>query len=327
MKHVFIINPAAGRENAYEKIQQEIAALPEAADCSLYCTKGPEDAIAYIRAYCREHSEPVRFYACGGDGTLHEVVNGAVGFPQASVACYPSGSGNDFVKYYGGKEAFLKLSELVRAEEEYIDLMRVGDRYAINATHFGFDSCVASTMTRVRRKKLIGGKRAYTTGVVTALFKAMKNRCRVTVDGEVLNPGEKEAMLLCTIANGQYVGGSYRCAPRSLDNDGLLEVCFVRTISHIRFLKLMNYYKEGTHLDDPKFEKIISYRRGRSIRVEAPEGFIYCLDGELISSSDFTVEVVPRAIRFAVPKSARPLLEAEHKACRGAAEAAEEVLV
>ena len=246
----------------------------------------------------------------GGDGTLNEVVNGVVGFPHASMSCYPCGSGNDFVKYYGGKKVFWNLEELLNAPEEYIDLMRVGNKYAINATHFGFDSSVAETMMKVRRKKLIGGKNAYTTGVVVGLFKAMKNACRVSVDGELLNPDGN--ILLCTIANGQYVGGSFRCAPRSLDNDGLLEVCLVKPISILKFVGLVNVYTEGTHLDDDRFADILEYRRGKKIEIEAPEGFIYSFDGELIRQNKFTVEVVPNAIRFAVPKSATYLPGIKH---------------
>ncbi len=310
MKHVFIINPAAGKENSYEEIRQALEALERPVDYELYETQAPGDATAYIRNYCATHTGPVRFYACGGDGTLNEVVNGAVGFAHASVGCYPCGSGNDFVKYYGGKRAFLNLKELVEAPEESIDLMRVGNKYAINATHFGFDSCVAKTMMNVRRKKLIGGKNAYTTGVVVGLLKAMKNACKVYVDGELLNP--KGTILLCTVANGQYVGGSFRCAPRSLDNDGLLEVCLVRPVSHFTFLKLIGDYTKGTHLGNPKFDKLIEYRRGKTVQIEAPEGFLYSFDGELIAQNRFVVEVVPEALRFAVPKTAKPLVGDAH---------------
>ena len=310
MKHVFIINPAAGKENSYEEIRAALDALGTPVDYELYETQAPGDATAYIRSYCRTHGEPTRFYACGGDGTLNEVVNGVVGFAHASLGCYPCGSGNDFVKYYGGKQFFLNVKELVEAPEEYIDLMRVGDKYAINATHFGFDSCVARVMMNVRRKKLIGGKNAYTTGVVVGLVKAMKNECKVYADGELLNP--KGTLLLCTVANGQYVGGSFRCAPRSLDNDGLLEVCLVHPVSHFTFLKLVGDYTKGTHLGNPKFEKHLEYRRVRSVEIEAPDGFVYSFDGELIPQNRFTVEVVPKAIRFAVPRSAKPLIGAEH---------------
>ena len=305
MKHIFIINPAAGKENSFDVIKKELEALEHSVDYELYLTQAPGDATAYIHEYCKSHSGPVRFYACGGDGTLNEVVNGAVGYPQASLGCYPCGSGNDFVKYYGGKRVFLNVKDLVEAEEEYIDLMRVGNKYAINATHFGFDSCVAKTMMNVRRKKIIGGKNAYTTGVVVGLFKAMKNDCTVTVDGEVVNPEGK--ILLCTVTNGQYVGGSFRCAPRSLDNDGFLEICLVKPVSHITFMKVIGEYTKGTHLDNPKLERVIKYKRGKTVHIEAPEGFLYSFDGELIRQNSFTVEVVPQAIRFAVPKSAKPL--------------------
>ena len=311
MKHVFVINPAAGKENSYETIKAALEAMESSVEYELYQTTGVGDATAYVKDYCAKYKDPVRFYACGGDGTLNEVVNGVVGNPNASLGCYPCGSGNDFVKYFGGKRVFRDLDALIEAREEWIDLMRVGDSYAVNATHFGFDSAVADTMRRVRRKKIIGGGNAYTTGVVVGLFKGMKNACKVTVDGELLNP--KGKILLCTVANGQYVGGSYRCAPRSLDNDGMLEVCLVHPVSHFTFAKLVKIYVKGGHLDDPRFEKYLEYRRGKSIRVEAPEGFVYAFDGELIPDTDFTVEVVPSAIRFAVPASAKLLPGDAHK--------------
>ena len=235
------------------------------------------------------------------------MINGAVGFPQASVGCYPCGSGNDFVKYYGGKQHFLNLQAQINAVEHSIDLIRVGNRYAVNAAHFGFDSCVAKTMMNIRRKKLIGGKNAYTTAVLVALFRGMKNRCRVTVDGKLLNPSEK--LLLCTVANGQYVGGSFRCAPRSVDCDGLLEVCLVRPVSRVRFMQLIKYYTDGTHLENPKFDGILEYCRGKKIEVEAPEGFVYSFDGELVTQNRFTIEVAHRAVRFAVPWGANPIVD------------------
>lgn len=313
MKHLFVVNPAAGKENALPALQKKVADLFPDLDVEFYETKAEKDATAFVKRYCENHPEPLRIYACGGDGTLNEVFSGAVGFPQVSVACYPSGSGNDFVKYYGGKDVFFDLAALIGGEEELIDVMKIGNRYAINATHFGFDSAVAKTMSAVRRKKIIGGKNAYTTGVIKALFTAMKNPCRVTVDGEVLNPAG--TILLCTIANGQYVGGSYRCAPRSLDNDGLLEVCLVRPISIFTFLKLMNDYKIGAHLDNPAFANFMVYRRGKEVKISAPENFVYSLDGELVTGGEFTVEVLPRALKFVVPKGAKALHK-EHMSVR-----------
>ncbi|MBR2722182.1 MAG: YegS/Rv2252/BmrU family lipid kinase [Clostridia bacterium] len=306
MRHVFVINPAAGKENAQEKIRRALETLKNPVDYEIYLTKDTRDATFFVRNYCERYHDPVRFYACGGDGTLNEVMNGIVGFSHASLGCYPCGSGNDFVKYYGGKKYFLNIAALVAAEEEPIDIMRVGNKYAINATHFGFDSGVAKTMSNVRRNKVFGGKNAYTTGVVVALATSMWNKCRVTADGEVLNP--KGRILLCTVANGQYVGGSFRCAPRSENNDGFLEVCLVHPVSHFRFLQLMSDYRDGKHLEGDKFKNFVVYRRAKRIRVQAPEGFVYSLDGELVECNDFTIEVMPGAIRFARPAGAYPVV-------------------
>lgn len=297
MKHIFIINPAAGKDDSYEEIRSALAVWDGRFDYEIYLTKGPRDATEYVRLRCRESSEPMRFYACGGDGTLNEVANGAAGFAHASVGCYPCGSGNDFVKYYAQKERFLDLSAQESAVEEPIDLIRVGDRYAINAVHFGFDSRVAQTVELVRHKKFIGGRNAYTTGVLAGLFRGMKNACRVTADGELLNPDG--VLLLCTIANGQYVGGSYRCAPRSLNNDGLLEVCLVKPVSRLRFIAIAKEYQRGNHLDSPKFRDIVVYRRAKKVEIEAPDGFVFSLDGELIPQNRFTAEVAPSSLRFA----------------------------
>lgn len=299
MQYVFIVNTHAGHGDHMADIRAAVAALPEKQDCVLYETAGPGDATAFVKKYAAEHPGETRFIACGGDGTINEVFNGAYGLPGVSVTCYPCGSGNDFVKCFGGKELFLDVPALLRAPERPLDLLKVDGRYCVNICNFGFDTTVAVTMNNVRNKKLLGGKNAYTTGVVTALFKAMKNKCTVSVDGEKLNDG---VMLLCTVANGQYVGGAFRCAPRAKFDDGLIDVCLVTPISRLRFVKLLPVYTNGEHLDNEQFQDIVTYRRGKSVEVEAAPGFAYSLDGEIIYSDHFKIDVVPAALRLAVPE-------------------------
>ena len=100
MKHIFLINPAAGKKGNAESIirpQIEDYCGKEGLDYEIYVTKCQGDA----QNYCREHAksgEALRFYACGGDGTLYAVVNGAYGYPNCEVAVIPLGSGNDFVR-------------------------------------------------------------------------------------------------------------------------------------------------------------------------------------------------------------------------------------
>ena len=301
MKHYFIVNPAAGKQNSVDQLTCEIEKYTDRYDIEIHETVAPHEATEFVRQKCTENPDTeLRFYACGGDGTLSEVVNGVVGFENASVTCYPCGSGDDFVKYYGGRENFLNIEALMTAKDDLIDVLSINDRvYSINIINFGFDTKVCKTMIKVRRRKIIGGKRAYVTGVVTALLTAMKNKCEVKADGELLNP--KGKILLCTLANGSYVGGSFYCAPRSLNNDGLIDVALFRPLSRFTFVKLLPVYTKGGHLDDPRFRKYFEYRRVKSVSIKAPEGFSLTVDGEILDGTEFTISVLPRALRFAVP--------------------------
>ena len=300
MKYVFIVNPHAGDTDRVQLIRDAIAGLPEKDACEIYPTKAPRDATAYVKQWCAEHpGEEVRFIACGGDGTVNEVFSGAAGLDNVTVTCYPCGSGNDFVKAFGGAEKFLNVPALLRAPTQPLDLLKVGDRYSDNVVNFGFDTTVAITINKEREKTGHGNKNAYTKGVVKALLTAMKNDFTVKADGETLNPGGKA--LLCTVANGQYVGGSFKCAPRAETDDGLIEVCLIKPISRLRFVKILKPYTNGEHLDRPDMQDIVVYRRAKKVEVEAPAGFAYSLDGEIIYQSRFTVEIVPAALQLAVP--------------------------
>ena len=301
MKFIFIINPHAGECNAESTVRDAIRGLPEEGQCELYQTKAPGDATAFVRSWCAAHpGEAARFIACGGDGTINEVFNGAAGVPGVSVTCYPCGSGNDFVKAFGGAEAFLDVPALLRAPTRKLDLLKAGRRFSNNVINFGFDTTVAITINRERARTGHGNKSAYTKGIVKALITSMKNNFTVIADGEVLNPDGKA--LLCTVANGQYVGGSFCCAPRAKTDDGLIEVCLVKPISRLRFVKILDPYTKGQHLDDPALSDIVVYRQAKKVEVMAPAGFAYSLDGEIIYEDHFTVEIAPGALDFAVPE-------------------------
>lgn len=295
MKHIFVVNTHAGKAQAKEELAQLLVGFD--LEHEIYYTKGPKDATEFVSARCeKDPDEQLRFYACGGDGTIKEVAEGVYGHANADLSAVPLGSGNDFVKYYGGAERFLDLGALAQAPSDYLDIIKVNDEFCINAVNFGFESYAAKVMNDVRHKKLLGGKNSYTTGILKGLIFAMKNNARISVDGVELIDGD---YLLCSVANGRYVGGAYKCAPRALNDDGLLEVCVVDTISRLSVPKLIKIYQAGGHLEDPCFEKIIHYTRGKRIEVHFKEDMVIALDGELRTVSDFVCEAIPRAVRFA----------------------------
>ena len=308
MKHIFIINPMAGKTDSKNAILAVLKKY-DAIEYEFYETKAPKDATRFIREYCTQNpDEEVRFYACGCDGTINEVASGCVGFEHASMTVYPCGSGNDFVKYYGGTDAFMDIDALINAEDRKIDIIDCGNgHYAINVLNFGFDSIVCSTMISVKRKPIIGGKNAYTTGIVKALITGMRNSCVVKADGETLNPNGE--FLLCTCANCQFVGGAYRCGPDATNDDGYMDVCLVKPLSRLKFPTMLTPYKNGKHLVDPRFTDYIVYRRCKTVELETTDPkFEACLDGEMLPTQKLTATIIPQAIRFAVPKTAKPII-------------------
>ncbi|MCR4659509.1 MAG: YegS/Rv2252/BmrU family lipid kinase [Bacteroidales bacterium] len=299
MKHIFVINPMAGPVDATSTITKKIHSLGTDLDYVIHVTTAPGEATEFVHNTCQASpDESLRFYACGGDGTLNEVLTGLIGNLNAQLACYPCGSGNDYIKCYGTQADFNDIERLVNGEPYKVDVMRIGDRYSINVSNFGFDAEVCRVMEEVKRFPIIGGRNAYTTGIVKALFTAMNNMCRVTVDGEPFYDG---AMLLATMSNGQYVGGAYRCAPRSVSDDGLLEVCLVSKVSLLRFAKLIGKYRQGTHLDDPACSDVMHYCRGRRIEITSPKPLYMALDGEVVCDRHFEVENMQQAISFVLP--------------------------
>ncbi|MBR4505840.1 MAG: hypothetical protein IKP21_03610 [Bacteroidales bacterium] len=303
MKHIFVVNPMAGGHDSSDEIADALVNIQ--ADIEIYRTRGTRDATRHVAERLRQaDSEPLRFYACGGDGTLNEVVSGVMAagdgeqrVRNVEVACYPCGSGDDFVRYWQGAD-FRDIEALVAGTAVPVDVMRLGDRYCINTLNFGFEAAVCHTMARMRRVPLIGGAMAYTTGIVASLATGRHNRCRVTVDGEVWLDGE---VLLLSVANGQYAGGGYHCAPRAKNDDGLLEVMAVKPMSVTRFAQLIKYYKNGELLDREELRPLLSYRRGKHITIDPLTDSYVATDGEIVPGSRFDVQCIHHAINFVVP--------------------------
>ena len=302
MKHIFIINPCAGREDSTSSISQQVEAYASAHpafDHQIYVTQSPGDATQWVSQWCSRHpGREARFYACGGDGTLNEVVSGLIGQPAVQVTCYASGSGNDYIKYYGTLEDFNDLERLVNGQPHPVDVMKVNNRYSINVCNFGFDAMVCKVGNDVRRKPIIGGKHSYTTGIIRSIFTSRSNYVRMTVDGEPFFDGH---MLLCTLGNGRYNGGKYMCAPLSKNDDGLLEVNLFKRMSLIKFASLIDDYSRGTHINRPDVKRLMLYRQATTVEMASPDPFWLVIDGEMLHSNRYRVENLHHAVTFVSP--------------------------
>lgn len=300
MRYIFIINPVAGKMDPARLLTPPIRAAAAARpqhQIEIHVTSGRGDALEYVRKVCRTYDQPVRFFSCGGDGTLNEVVNGMAGFAHAQLGVIPCGSGNDFIKVFPGQD-FFDISAQLDGRLHPIDLLQVNDRYSINITNLGLDSDSADYMTRFKRLPLVNGKMAYNLGLAYSVCLPLGHDLKITLDGdEVL----QDRYILAVAANGQYYGGHFRCAPQAQPDDGLLDLCLVKKISRLKIPLLLSVYESGHHVDDPRMGSIITYRKCRSLLIEAQKPVSMALDGEITHASRVEIKLLPGAISFCLP--------------------------
>ncbi|MGI6258009.1 MAG: diacylglycerol/lipid kinase family protein [Anaerovoracaceae bacterium] len=298
MKHLFIINPAAGQGEAI-KLQEKILALGEelALDIEIYQTKGLGDGEDKARQAAASH-ESIRIYSCGGDGTLNEIINGAYGFPHVEIASVPKGTGNDFVRNFPGDFGDIRGQMLGTAVD--CDLIRYtsqeGVRYCANMFNVGFDSNVVDMTSRLKKKPLIGGSFAYLLGVLIILIK--KEGAHLTIE---LEDGTRitEPILLIAIANGSYCGGGVKGVPLSQTDDGLMDVSIVKNVSRRVFVSLFPKYAKGTHLETKKGKEVVEYLQCRRITVAPVKDTMrMAVDGEIVDAGRTEFEIVPKGFRF-----------------------------
>ena len=171
MKHCFILNPAAGKTDRTAELRKKITALCEARglDYAIAVSRAPGQCETLAREMA-QRGEPCRIYACGGDGTLNEVVNGAAGFPNCAVTHYPMGSGNDFIKASSDPAAFGDLEKLLDPDERVFDLIQVNDRLGIDICSIGIDARIGTDVGKYKRIPLLSGVGRKVVSVVLDVY-------------------------------------------------------------------------------------------------------------------------------------------------------------
>ena len=300
MKYYFIVNPMAGKGAHTDELADNIreACEKRGIEYEIYMTKAVGDATAFVKDVCSDNSNlPARFYACGGDGTLGEVANGAAQTEGAAVGVIPVGTGNDFVRNFGNRERFFDVEAQIDGEEYPIDILKCNDMYAINMINIGFDCEVVKKTVTLKKNPLIPSKLAYIAGVVTTLIKKPGLKAEVSCDGAEFEPKQ---YLLTTFANGEFCGGGFHSNPEAALCDGEIDSLFINNVSRRVFLSLVGSYKKGTHLV-PKNDKILKNYKHKKIELRFPTKQSASIDGELFDFDELCIEIVPRGALFVAP--------------------------
>ncbi|MBS0375389.1 MAG: diacylglycerol kinase family lipid kinase [Proteobacteria bacterium] len=292
-----IVNPAAGGGRAQRRWTQLARAL-EAAGVAFeqVTTHRAGEATELARAGLA--AGPRTLLAVGGDGTLHEVLNGALGGarrPRLAVA--PFGTGNDWAREMAAPRepaAFARMlaAGRVRAVDagriDYREAGAPAARFFINVAGAGYDSYVLEQLEGRSKQPL-----AYLRAVIAGLARYRAPRFKLAGDGVRL-----EGPLFVAFAMlGQACGGGMRFAPVARPDDGLLDLVAIEHLSRASALWRLAKIYTGTLLRDPA----VRHATLRELSIDAEPPARLEADGQLLGHTPATLTVLPKAVEFVVP--------------------------
>ncbi|TDL34248.1 diacylglycerol kinase family lipid kinase [Jeotgalibacillus sp. S-D1] len=283
MKIILIINPAAGNGQAM-RLFADIEPVCVQENIEYWVTKAPFEASGRIREWCLQHpDELVLFAGMGGDGTMHELINGAAGFENAHITCLPAGSGNDFARHFGSfpctKETMYLLKQSVKNVELHDRIYFEGPKTGsfVNNMGVGFDAAVAHSSNRSALKKWLNrfkaGRLVYVFYLLRHLFTYRPGDFQIEIDGKT-NSWQK--VWFITLANQPFYGGGMKIAPNADSQDGILDIIVVHHLSKLKFLALFISVFWGGHLRFKEVDVI----RGKKVEVWSGNHVLIHADGE-----------------------------------------------
>jgi diacylglycerol kinase (ATP) len=300
-----IVNPRAGGRGAARSLTKVEAALAERGlEHDVEVTAGPGDATRIAR---RRLGDGWRFLvAVGGDGTVHEVVNGMTGAEDgaptsegAVLGVVAAGSGCDYIRTFGlPSRPAGAVARLAGDATRPVDLARItytdpegrrAERCFANIAEVGLGASTAAKAARLPRWL---GQSRYLVAFWAVLPGHRAGAARIEVDGTVAHDGRAVNVVA---ANGRYFGGGMHVSPRSDPSDGTLELLVFTGPKTDSFTMLPQVYR-GRHVPHPR---IVELRGGR-FRVDSAQPLDVEADGEVLGTTPVTIEVLPRALTLKV---------------------------
>lgn len=296
MRYVFYVNPAAGKGEAQEGIINSIKSYfaDKTEILKIHITKAIGDAKESAKREA-ETGDSIRMFACGGEGTVFEVLNGIAGHDNVELGVIPCGSANDFLKFFESRDSFLDISEQIDGEAVEMDLIKAGDNYCLNGCSVGMDAVVARDMSIFKNWPGVTGSLAYNLAIVKTFLGKLGITADISVDGEV---PQRRNCLFAVIANAPYYGGGFKGAPDAVPYDNKLDFTLVDNISKLKILKFLGLYKKGEH----KSLDCCTLKNCSSMEFTAEKPIPVNLDGEIIETNHMKFELVKKAVKFVVPK-------------------------
>ncbi len=281
-KVLFIMNPNADMGQAWEKAADLKPIMEEFGGADWAGSVYPTHAIEITKKAIEDGYDLI--IAGGGDGTVHEVVNGIMSFPKEkrpALGVVPLGSGNDFSYGVGmDPEPYKALRQIFTGEEKWIDIGEVNDEwgrteYVDNTVGIGFDAIVT---IHSHKMPVLRGFAMYLAAVLKTIFlNHHPTLVKVTYDDDQV---WEDRVLMLALCNGPREGGGFYLYPDAKMDDGIFNYVSVLEVSRLTMLfKMLPAFLNGTHLPHPR----VSHGDFEKISIESEDPLFIHIDGEVFS--------------------------------------------
>lgn len=289
-----IVNPAAGGGRS-AKLAGEVLTRLKANGLRVdaIASTGPSHAVQLAsEAYAQGYR---KFLAFGGDGTAHEIINGAFATGEITerieLGFLPLGTGNSFLRDFTQQGAESSMEALLTARKRSVDLLRLrhasGTIYSFNLLSVGFTADVGALTNRVFKPF---GHLGYLLGVFVRVAQLKRRGFRMRCDED--REWDDRPCLFLTFNNSKFTGGTMMIAPDANPSDGLIEYVRWGPIGRVGLLKMLPRLYDGTHIEHPMAERR-AIRRAE-FALDAPVDVM--IDGEIVRLDCRELEILPDAM-------------------------------
>ncbi|MEW6623466.1 MAG: diacylglycerol kinase family protein [Bacillota bacterium] len=292
MKTAVIVNPVAGGGKTLSKwvyIKQQL--INNNLDFAEAFTEGIGSGVELAKNLQKDGYDCL--LVAGGDGTLHEVVNGLDLNLPMQIGVLPTGTGNDFARaLHISRDVNAMTQVILRGNTKAIDLGQVNDRKFINIAGVGFDAQVAKEVNQ-RKHKYLKGSAAY----LVALAKVLVSYKCLPVHININGYQQTEKILFLAVANAPYVGGGMKVVPQAVIDDGRFHICLAKDVGKFEILKTLPKIYHGKHTSHPQVLTMAAHE----VRLESDYPFVLHADGEVIGGLPAVFKVLPKALTVLLP--------------------------
>lgn len=294
----FIVNPVSGYGRGltvWNQVQRELR--NRGVDYAYKITKQYGETTRLTHELLNEHDIDT-LIAIGGDGTTNEVANGLYESGRTDAIRFgqiPGGTANDFAKSHGISTDPLEILNLILQNKtgDYLDLLEVDGRIALNCIGVGFDAVVAKYTNEASYKKTLNkfklGKLSYFISAIKAFATFRPYSAVITIGG---NEHRFSSVWMVVHSNVPFFGGGMHVCPQAISDDGQADVIVFHSKSRMKLISIFRSIYSGTHIN----HSAVTVLKGSEIKLLIDSPQQVQADGEALMHSDITIRVLKQAL-------------------------------